>query len=112
MARGRVQSHILLAAILLPAVMQAQSDYDRHVFFDHSLTSERYFYSSGQVSDPSALTLDRGRIPVDTASFFTPPNALRLGWSSAPEGYWEATLQLNRWRNRNPVFRGDTLSWW
>jgi exo beta-1,2-glucooligosaccharide sophorohydrolase (non-reducing end) len=112
MARRRVQSHILLVSVFLPAVMQAQSDYDRHVFFDNSLTPERYFYSSGQLSPPSDLTLDRGRLPVDTLTFFTPPNALRLAWWSAPKGYWEATLQMNRWRNRNPVFRGDTLSLW
>jgi hypothetical protein len=112
MARRPATSRILLALVLPPAVMHAQSDYDRHVFFDHSLTPDRYFYSSGQVSPQSSLTLDRGRVPVDTVMFFTPPNALRLEWKSAPTGYWEATLQLNRWRNRNPMFRGDTLSFW
>jgi exo beta-1,2-glucooligosaccharide sophorohydrolase (non-reducing end) len=111
MARVQIQSQIVLAFVL-PTVTHAQSDYDRHIFFDHSLTSERYFYSSGQVSPPSSLTLDRGRVPVDTVTFFTPPNGLRLEWWSAPKGYWEATLQINRWRNRNPAFRGDTLSFW
>jgi hypothetical protein len=92
--------------------MRAQSDYDRHILFDHSLTPERYFHSAGQISAPSELTLDRGRIPVDTVTFFTPPNALRLEWQSASQGYWEATVQVNRWRNRDPVFRGDTLFFW
>lgn len=110
MARGPVLSGLLL--LLLPTVLRAQSEYDRHLFFDHSLTAERYFYSSGQASPPSELTLHRGRLPVDTVAFFTPPNALRLQWWSAPQGYWEATLQLNRWRNRDPVLRGDTLSFW
>jgi hypothetical protein len=87
MARVQIQSQIVLA-LVLPTVMQAQSEYDRHVFFDHSLTPERYFYSSGLVSRPSSLTLDRGRVPVGTVSFFTPPTALRLEWWSAPKGYW------------------------
>jgi hypothetical protein len=92
--------------------VHAQSAYDRHLFFDHSLTPRRYFYSWGQVSPPSDLTLDRGRVPVDTVTFLTPPNALRLEWRSASEGYWEASLGLNRWRNRDPVFQGDTLILW
>jgi hypothetical protein len=49
---------------------------------------------------------------VDTTEFFTPPNALRLVWRSLPDGYWEATLRPSRWRNRDPVFQGDTLSIW
>jgi exo beta-1,2-glucooligosaccharide sophorohydrolase (non-reducing end) len=112
MAWRPVRWYLLLLLVFLPGVTHAQSDYDRHIFFDHSLTPKRYFYSWGQASDPSSLTLDRGRVPVDSVRFFTPPNALRLEWWSAPNGYWEATLQLNRWRNRNPTFRGDTLSFW
>jgi hypothetical protein len=39
---------LLALAPLLPKIMHAQSAYDRHVFFDHSLTPTRYFYSSAQ----------------------------------------------------------------
>jgi len=35
--------------------MYAQSEYDRHLFFDNSLTPDRYVHSSGKVSPPSAV---------------------------------------------------------
>ncbi len=102
----------LVVATLFPRLLLAQAGYDQHVLFDNSLTPARYFYSSVQTSEPSSLDLDRGRVPVDTTVFVTPPNALRLAWRSAAGGYWEATLRPSRWRNRDPVFQGDTLSIW
>jgi hypothetical protein len=32
--------------------------------------------------------------------------------SSAPHGGWEAALHLDRWRNRDLTFDGDTLYFW
>jgi hypothetical protein len=101
----------LALASLPPSLLCGQSDYDRHVFFDHSLTPDRYFHSAGTRVEPSALLLHRGRLPVDTLTFFTPPNALRLEWRSVDGGDWSASVQLNRWRNR-PELVGDTLSFW
>lgn len=89
-----------------------KTDYFKHVFFDNSLTPDRYYYSEGSVAEPSRLRLDRGRIPVDTKIYFTPPNALCLQWRSMPDGGWEATLLLERWRNRDVSFKGDTLYFW
>lgn len=43
---------------------------------------------------------------------FTPPNALRLQWRSAPNGGWEAALHLDRFRNRGATLDGDTLFFW
>ena len=101
----------LALASLSPSLIHGQSDYDRHLFFDHSLTPDRYFHSAGTRVEPSALLLDRGRLPVDTLAFFTPPNALRLEWRSVDGGDWSASVHLNRWRNR-PELVGDTLSFW
>ncbi len=39
------------AATLFPNLLLAQSGYDQHVVFDHSLTPARYFYSSGQTAE-------------------------------------------------------------
>src|SRR5260370_38692069 len=70
---------------------RADTDYYRHTFFDNSITSDAYFYSSGKVPAPSSLLLKGGKLPVDTKIFFTPPNAFRLEWqptnnhSLAPE---------------------------
>jgi hypothetical protein len=103
-----------IAAVALassPRLLRAQSDYDRHVVFDHSLTPTRYFHSAGWRAMPSELLLDRDRLPVDTVTSLTPPNALRLHWRSREGGDWAAAVQVNRWRNRPPLV-GDTFSFW
>jgi hypothetical protein len=101
-----------LAFLCAPALINANSTYDKHIFFDNSLVSSRYYYSDGDFSAPSSLILDKGKIPVDKDHFRTPPNALRLEWISAPAGTWEAEVKLNRWRNQEIAFEGDTLSFW
>jgi exo beta-1,2-glucooligosaccharide sophorohydrolase (non-reducing end) len=110
---------IIFALILLEAAtllscpqLMADSNYYQHVFFDNSLTSTTFFYSSGYVSVPSTLALENGRVPVETGVFRTPPNALRLEWQSNPNGGWEATIRVDDFRNRPPTFRGDTLFLW
>src|SRR5579884_1886582 len=95
--------------VLVATGLHADSDYYRHVFFDNSLTSDRFYYSGGTAIGPSRLALDHGRLPVDTHTWFTPPNALRLQWTSAPNGSWEATITVESWRNR-PAFDGVALS--
>ena len=102
----------LLGILLLPMIAvsaSAQSSYFSKSFFDNSLTSDSYFHSAGQASAPSTLRLIRGKLPVETAVFFTPPNALRLQWQSMPAGGWEAEIRLYLWRNRPAYFAGDTL---
>lgn len=106
--------HFFFAAVflLLSPQLRADSNYYRHSFFDNSLTSGNYFYSQGHVSQPSTLALENGKLPVEQAIFFTPPNALRFEWLSNPNGGWEATIRLVDFRNRHPVFLGDTLFFW
>jgi exo beta-1,2-glucooligosaccharide sophorohydrolase (non-reducing end) len=99
-------------ALLSSPSLHADSNYYRHVFFDNSLTAGNYFYSQGQVSPPSELALENGKLPVETAIFFTPPNALRLQWLSNSGGGWEATVRLVNFRDRYPGFLGDTLFFW
>jgi hypothetical protein len=104
---------VLVAASLLasPSV-HADSNYYRHVFFDNSLNSTNYFYSQGHVSPPSKLALENGKLPVESAIFRTAPNALSFEWLSNPNGGWEATIRVVDFRNRHPVFLGDTLFFW
>lgn len=101
---------LLAVTFVLPSF--ADSDYYRHIFFDNSLTSDYYFYSAGKVSSPSRLALVENKIPVDTRTFLTPPNALRLQWNSQPGGGWAAEINLVHFRNRDDRFQGDTLSFW
>ena len=102
----------LVIALVYSPAMRAHSDYYRHIIFDASLTTYSYFYSLGHVSAPSKLALENGKVPVENAIFFTPPNALRFEWQSNANGGWEATVRVVDFRNRYPVFLGDTLFFW
>src|SRR5690349_6840543 len=103
---------LILVACFAP-VARGDTGYYRHSFFDNSLTRDAYYYSSGVVSAPSTLTLAHGgKLPVETKIFFTPPNALRLAWTSAAGGAWDAQIDVVRFRNREIRFEGDTLAFW
>jgi exo beta-1,2-glucooligosaccharide sophorohydrolase (non-reducing end) len=106
--------HWLLLGIFssCSAAAQANTNYYRHVVFDNSLTSDTYFYSEGMSNGPSFLEQIKSRLPVDTKTFLTPPNALRLQWQSQPGGGWEAEVRVVNFRNRFPEFSGHNLYFW
>ncbi|MBZ5683318.1 MAG: hypothetical protein LAO24_24815 [Acidobacteriia bacterium] len=93
-------------------VARANTEYYRHVAFDNSLTSESYFYSAGMANGPSFLEQINSRLPVETKTFLTPPNALRLQWQSEPGGGWEAEVRVANFRNRYPEVSGHNLYFW
>lgn len=99
-------------ACLLPSLAHASSDYYRHIVFDNSLTSDQYFYSSGQSNGQSFLEQKDYRLPVETKTFLTPPNAIRIQWQSAPGGGWEAEIKTADLRNRFPGLAGHNLMFW
>jgi len=103
---------MLLAAFVIPSAAFANDEYYRHSFFDNSLTSDSYFYSSASAFAPSTLEQKNSKLPVDTATFLTPPNALRLAWESLENGNWQAEIKLVNFRNRFPELRGNTLFLW
>ena len=86
------------------------SFYDRHVVFDNSHSDGGFGSSSGWVIAPSTLELVGGTIPVETAHFASPPNALRLRWKSAPGGDWQAAIEITRRYARPFRFEGDALT--
>ena len=88
------------------------TEYYRHVVFDNSLTSDSYFYSNGMANGSSFLALKDRRLPVETKTFLTPPNALRLEWQSQAGGGWEAEVRVEGYRNRFPEFAGHNLYFW
>jgi hypothetical protein len=100
------------ALLFFAASAAADTAYYRHIFFDNSLTSDTYFYTSGKVSAPSTLALTNGKIPIDTNVFYTPPNALHLSWKSAEGGGWDARIDVMRFRNREINFHGSNLYLW
>jgi len=114
-ARSSNRWHRLALAVslfLLPSLTCAASDYYRHVVFDNSLTADSYFYSRAQVSGDSFLEQQSGRLPVETKTFLTPPNAIRLQWQSGPHGGWTAEIAAAEWRNRLPGLSGQNLFFW
>jgi hypothetical protein len=98
-----------LLALLVAAPLHAQSGYYRHMLFDNSAQAGHYYYSSGEGVAPSMLEVERGKLPVETGHFLSPPNALRLHWQSQPGGSWQAGVQIVNFPNRPPELAGDAL---
>lgn len=103
----------VLAALALFASPVRAADYYRHVIFDNSLNRDAY-YSSRATSNGGSYLESAGdsRLPVERATFLTPPNALRLKWESKPGGSWEAEVRVEAMRNRNPELIGHNLYLW
>jgi hypothetical protein len=102
----------VLAAFYVLALPARASDYYGHVIFDNSLTPGAYFNSRGTANGASYLEVKNRRLPVETSTFLTPPNALRLQWESRPGGGWEAEVRVDEYRNRSPDLIGHNLYFW
>jgi hypothetical protein len=109
-----VVSVVVLAALVLasPPRSWAQTSYYRHTFFDHGPRTATYFYSVGKAVEPSRLELRDKKLPLDSVVFFTPPNSLRISWTSKAGGSWAAQIKVLEFRDREILFEGDTLSFW
>ena len=103
---------LLVGALAFTQIAHADQNYSQQMFFENSLSPGSYFYSSGKASAPSTLTLVNGKLPIETDTFISGPNALELQWDSAPQGGWEATLHLYQWRDRFVDFPGQNLYLW
>ncbi|HEX4772016.1 MAG TPA: glucoamylase family protein [Bryobacteraceae bacterium] len=98
--------------LLSGTILCADTGYFQRTFFDNSITPDSYFYSAGIASAPSTLELADKKLPVETTYFVTPPNALRLHWTSKPGGGWDTQINLYKWRNRPIYFPADRLQFW
>jgi exo beta-1,2-glucooligosaccharide sophorohydrolase (non-reducing end) len=108
-----VRTGFILAFLLVYSLLTfGNTEYYRHVVFDNSLNSDGYFYSNAMANGRSFVEQVNSRLPVESKTFLTPPNALRLQWQSEPEGGWEAEVRVMNFRNRFPEFSGHTLSFW
>lgn len=99
----------LLVFFLLMKGAYAQTEYDRHAIFDNSLTDSSYYFSRGYATAPSRLEIQSGKFPVDDEHFFSPPNSLRLNWTSQSGGDWRMTLSVANRYGRRFEFSGNTL---
>jgi hypothetical protein len=99
--RKRSASSLLLAAfVAISLTALADQNYSQQVFFENSLSPGKYFYSVGKASPPSRLRLLDGKLPVETASFVSDPNAPSLEWDSIPNGGWSIELHRRRGAHR------------
>jgi hypothetical protein len=103
---------LLLVFLVDGTRARADQNYSDQVFFENSLSPGNYFYSSGRVTPPSTLELIDGKLPVESDTFISGPNALKLQWESAANGGWSAELKLYEWRNRTRLFPGTKLFLW
>jgi exo beta-1,2-glucooligosaccharide sophorohydrolase (non-reducing end) len=103
---------VFLASLVVGARAHADHNYSDQVFFENSLSPGNYFYSRGKVSPPSTLVLTGGKLPVESDTFISGPNALKLQWESAANGGWSAEVKLYEWRNRTQLFPGTKLFLW
>jgi hypothetical protein len=67
--------------------------------------------SSAAATIPSKLQTSHDKIPIDAAHFVSPPNALRLQWTSATGGDWNAEIQA-RVRYGMLEMSGNSLWFW
>lgn len=107
---------LVLLGLASPALLAVgkgtPSFYDRHVIFDNSESVGGHGSSNGWFVAPSALELVDDTVPVETGRFVSPPNALRLAWTSAPGGAWEATIGIGQRYARPYRFEGKALTFW
>jgi hypothetical protein len=108
-----ILSHLglLSAGVLLSPVAWAQSAYYQHVVFDNSQPSDIYWDSTASAVAPSTLEQKHAHLPVDSKTFHTPPNALRLSWQSQAGGSWDAEVHLVNFRNRLPLSGANLFFW-
>lgn len=103
---------LLCAFLSLTTFALGGTDYYSHIVFDNSLTTDTYFSSFGMANGASFLEVRDWRLPVETTTFLSPPNALRLQWQSQTGGGWEAEIRVDDFRNRFPGFQGHNLYFW
>lgn len=95
-------------ALAAPATAQI---YDRHVVFDNARASGPYHFSLASKVGQSQLEFTDARMPVDTDHFHSPPNSLRLKWTSVYQGDWRVSLDVQHYFRTND-FQGSRLTLW
>ena len=103
---------LVLLSCYCTANAQTDTDYYRHIVFDNSLTTDHYFYSWAQATGDSSVQQQDWKLPVETKTFLTPPNALRVEWQSRQGGGWEAEVRVANFRYRFPELTGGNLYFW
>ncbi|MBX3431936.1 MAG: hypothetical protein KF847_01185 [Pirellulales bacterium] len=100
---------LLVYASFATVAVHAGEAHQRHVFFDFSASRRAHCHSSADVTAPSRLEIVAGKIPVEHGTYASPPNCLRLAWTSAFGGDWHARINAATRYGQRFAFAGDTL---
>lgn len=112
MLKARFASALWLVTAL-PSFTHADVPmHEQHVLFENSAADKSYFHSQGSAIAPSELKLAGDRFPVAADHFVSPPNCLRLDWTSKSGGDWRMTLQRQSRIGADLPLVGDTLTLW
>ena len=89
---------------------QAEYEHD-YMFFENSLMSGSYYYSSTSCRGGSYINNIQGKIPVSDEHAFTAPNSLMLDFSKG-DGNWEAKILFEKVRGNDFFKESHHLSFW
>ncbi len=101
-----------IAALSIAGSAVAGSVYESHVVFDNTRGVGWYLYSAGEAVAPSRVDLVNGKLPIETKTVHSPPNALRLSWTSKQGGSWWASIETARIWGTQTDFKGNALTFW
>ncbi len=93
---------------LLPLSAHA-GGYDSAVIFQNAAVTGPSYHSAGSVVAPSRFELEAGKLPARVERFVSPPNSLRLAWTSSFGGDWRASIKVASQYGHRFRFSGDTL---
>ena len=110
MARRFFRLGLTGIGVVLAAPATAQL-YDRHVVFDNARVAGPYHFSITSSTAPSEFESSDTRLPVETQIFHSPPNSLRLKWTSRYGGNWRVSIRVEKYFRTNDL-DGKQLTLW
>ena len=100
----RIKVNILLLALCTILSVQASEPLYDYIFFDNSIMTGNYYYSTVSYSAPSWLKNSREKLVVNQECFFSPGNSLEISYKSVEGGDWSAEVQYRPVRG-NDLFK-------
>jgi len=85
-----------------------EPEYD-HIFFDNSLMTGSYYFSTAEFKSPSYIENTGKKLLVSEKEFFTAKNSLLLNYVSADKGEWSASVIYQDWRGKDFIKEGISL---
>ncbi|MEO8766658.1 MAG: glucoamylase family protein [Ginsengibacter sp.] len=94
-------NRLLLYCLIFSSSAYAQEHLYDYTFFTNSRMTGSYFFSKTSFLSPSFIKNENLRLPVSTAIFHTPANALQLEYVNGKNGKWQAMIFRENMRSRD-----------